>query len=117
MKYPDQTPVASGNFNLDSPQPIQDIRCLESYNRLRPSPLARTLDSTRTTESIRNAAELVARDYKQVHRTLSELEDVGLNEFEGGGSGRGMKPILAYDCLEVDSPFAGSGDSVGTAAP
>lgn len=68
-------------------------------------------------ESIRKAAELVDRDYKQVHRNLSELEDIGVIEFEGGGSGRAKKPILAYDGLEIDIPFAGSEDSVGTAAP
>ena len=57
------------------------------------------------------------RDYKQVHRNLSELEDIGVIKFEDGGSGRAKKPILAYDGLEIDIPFAGSKDSVGTAAP
>jgi predicted transcriptional regulator len=32
--------------------------------------------------------ELVDRDYKQVDRNLSELQDIGVIEFEGGGSGR-----------------------------
>ena len=68
-------------------------------------------------ESIRKSAELVDRDYKQVHRNLSELEDIGVIEFEGGGSGRAKKPILAYDGLEIDIPFAGSEDGVDAAAP
>jgi len=68
-------------------------------------------------ESIREAAELVDRDYKQVHRNLSELEDIGVIEFEGGGSGRAKKPVLAYEGLEIDIPFADSEDTVGTAAP
>jgi predicted transcriptional regulator len=65
-------------------------------------------------ESIRDAAELVDRDYKQVHRNLSELEDIGVIEFEGGGSGRAKKPVLAYDGPEIDIPFAGSEDTVAT---
>ena len=68
-------------------------------------------------ESIREATELVDRDYKQVHRNLSELEDIGVIEFEGGGSGRAKKPVLAYEGLEIDIPFADSEDTVGTAAP
>jgi predicted transcriptional regulator len=67
--------------------------------------------------SIREAAELVDRDYKQVHRNLSELADIGVIEFEGGGSGKAKEPKLAYDGLEIDIPFTGSNDSVGTAAP
>ena len=57
------------------------------------------------------------RDYKQVHRNLSELEDIGVIEFEGGGSGRAKKPKLAYDGLEIDIPFAGPSGSADTAAP
>ena len=68
-------------------------------------------------ESIREAAELVDRDDKQVHRNLSELEDIGAIEFEGGGSGQAKKPVLAYDGLETDIPFADSDESVGTVAP
>lgn len=68
-------------------------------------------------ESIRKAAQLVDRDYKQVHRNLSELEDIGVIEFDGGGSGRPKKPMLAYDGLEIDIPFADSNSSISTAAP
>ena len=68
-------------------------------------------------ESIREAADLVERDYKQVHQNLSELEDIGVIEFENGGSGQAKKPKLAYDGLEIDIPFAGSNGSVGTTAP
>jgi predicted transcriptional regulator len=54
---------------------------------------------------------------KQVHRNLSELEDIGVIEFEGDGSGQAKKPVLAYDGLEIDIPFADSDESVGTVAP
>jgi predicted transcriptional regulator len=55
--------------------------------------------------SIRAVADLVERDYKQVHQNLSELEDIGLLEFEGGGPGRAKRPVLIYDGLEIDVPF------------
>ena len=59
-------------------------------------------------ESFRATAELVDRDYKQVHRNLSELEDIGVIGFEGSGSGQAKNPLLAHDDLEIDIPFAGS---------
>lgn len=68
-------------------------------------------------ESIRETAEVVNRDYKQVHRNLSELEDIGVIEFEDDGSGTAKKPKLAYDGLEIDIPFSGSNGNVGAAAP
>lgn len=68
-------------------------------------------------ESIRETADLVGRDYKQVHRNLSELDDIGVIEFEGSGSGQAKKPVLAYDGLEIDIPFSGSNDDVGKAIP
>ena len=42
---------------------------------------------------------------------------IGVIEFEGGGSGRAKRPVLAYDGLEIDILFAGSEDTVDTAAP
>jgi predicted transcriptional regulator len=75
--------------------------------------------SSFATPSWRNRSRSYSRqyDYKQVHRNLSELEDIGVIEFEGGGSGQAKKPVLAYDGLEIDIPFTQSDDSVGTAAP
>jgi len=68
-------------------------------------------------EGIREAAELVDRDYKQVHRNLSELDDIGVIEFKADGSGTAKKPKLKYDGLEIDISFARSSENVGTAAP
>jgi predicted transcriptional regulator len=68
-------------------------------------------------ESISEAADLVGRDYKQVHRNLSELHDIGVVEFEGGGPGQAKTPILAYDGLEIDIPFVDSDRNAGAAAP
>jgi len=46
-----------------------------------------------------------------------ENRDIGVIEFEGGGSGQAKKPKLAYDGLEIDIPFAEPSESVGTEAP
>lgn len=68
-------------------------------------------------ESTCEAAELVDRDYEQVHRNLSELDDIGVIEFEGDGSGNVKKPKLMYDGLEINISFARSNENVGTTAP
>ncbi|WIV66363.1 transcriptional regulator [Natrialbaceae archaeon AArc-T1-2] len=51
-------------------------------------------------ESIRDAASVVGRDYREVHRNLEELESLGVVEFEI--SGRSKKPILRGDVDTID---------------
>ena len=62
--------------------------------------------------SIRETADLVGRDYKQVHQNLTDLESIGILEFEGGGPGQAKRPLLAYDGLEIDLPFTDEADAV-----
>jgi predicted transcriptional regulator len=50
--------------------------------------------------SIRETAELVERDYKEVHRNLGELETLGVVEFEEDG--RSKRPVVRLDDLEID---------------
>ena len=104
---------------LDDSQPILNFGSYAGLSRLLSQKNLELLDAVfeHEPESIREAAELVNRDYKQVHRNLSELEDIGVIEFEGGGSGQAKKPVLAYDGLEIDIPFADSDESVGTVTP
>ena len=104
---------------LDDSQPILNFGSYAELSRLLSQKNLELLDAVfeHEPESIREAAELVNRDYKQVHRNLSELEDIGVIEFEGGGSGQAKKPVLAYDGLEIDIPFADSDESVGTVTP
>lgn len=111
--------AAQEGEDLDDAQPVLNFGSYAELSRLLSQKNLELLDAIFEFEpgSIREAADLVNRDYKQVHRNLSELEDIGVIEFEGGGSGRAKKPILAYDGLEIDIPFAGSEESVGTAAP
>ncbi|WP_254840411.1 transcriptional regulator [Natronomonas marina] len=111
--------AAQEGEDLDEAQPVLNFGSYAELSRILSQKNLELLDAIfeYEPESIREAAELVDRDYKQVHRNLSELEDVGVIEFEGGGPGRAKKPILAYDGLEIDIPFAGSEDSTETAAP
>lgn len=103
----------------DDAQPVLNFGSYAGLSRLLSPKNLELLEtvSEHQPKSIRETAELVDRDYKQVHRNLSELEDIGVIEFEGSGSGRAKKPKLAYDGLESDIPFANSNRNVGTASP
>jgi len=111
--------AAKEGEDLEDAQPVLNFGSYAELSRLLSPKNLELLNAISEHEpaSIREAAELVDRDYKQVHRNLSELEDIGVIDFEGGGSGRAKKPMLAYDGLEIDIPFTGSNDSVGAAAP
>jgi len=54
--------------------------------------------------SIRELAETVDRDYREVHRNLEELETLNVVEFEEVG--RSKKPTVWYDNIEVDVNLA-----------
>lgn len=58
--------------------------------------------ATHEPASISAAAELVDRDYKTVHRQLSELAELGVIEWIESGSGTAKKPQFPYDGLEID---------------
>ena len=105
--------------DLDDAQPILNFGSYTELSRLLSPKNLELLEviSKHEPESIREAAELVDRDYKQVHRNLSELDDIGVIEFKADGSGNAKKPKLRYDGLEIDISFARSSENVGTAAP
>ncbi|MCW8171929.1 transcriptional regulator [Natrarchaeobius sp. A-rgal3] len=111
--------AAQEGEELDDAQPVLNFGSYTELSRLLSPKNLELLEaiSKHDPESIREAAALVERDYKQVHRNLSELEDIGVLEFEGGGSGQAKQPKLAYDGLEIDIPFARSNGSFGAAAP
>ena len=50
--------------------------------------------------SIRQLADTVDRDYREVHRNLTELESLGVIEFENDGSRK--KPILRGGAESID---------------
>ena len=111
--------AAQEGEELDDAQPVLNFGSYAELSRLLSPKNLELLEviSEHEPESIREAAELVSRDYKQVHRNLSELDDIGVIEFDGGGSGQAKKPTLAYDGLEIEIPFAGADGDVGAAAP
>jgi predicted transcriptional regulator len=57
-------------------------------------------------DGIRETARLVGRDVRQVHRNLTELEDLGLIDFEADGQSK--RPNVWYDTIEVDLPLLDS---------
>lgn len=99
--------AAQEGEELGDAQPVLNFESYADLDRLLSQKNLELLEAIAEHEpdSISDAAELVDRDYKQVHRNLSELADLGVITFEGGGSGRPKKPLLAYDGLEIDIPF------------
>ncbi|GGK84382.1 HVO_A0114 family putative DNA-binding protein [Haloarcula sebkhae] len=59
-------------------------------------------------ESMRVAADLVERDFKDVHRNLTELEALNVIEFEQ--SGRSKRPIVRFDAIDAEITL-NSGDT------
>ena len=104
---------------LDDAQPVLNFGSYAELSRLLSPKNLELLEiiAEHDPESIRRTAEIVDRDYKQVHRNLSELEDVGVIEFDGSGSGRPKRPVLAYDGLEIDLPFRDPSADTDVAAP
>lgn len=54
-------------------------------------------------ESIRAAADSVGRDYKEIHRNLKELEELGVIEFVSEGPGK--RPVLRAETEQIDFSF------------
>lgn len=108
--------AAQTGEELEDAQPVLNFETYADLSRLlRPTNIELLgAIADQAPASIREAADLVDRDYKQVHRNLSELEDIGVIEFEGGGSGQAKQPVLAYDGLEIDIPFRDTEGRVGT---
>jgi predicted transcriptional regulator len=51
-------------------------------------------------ESMRAAAELVNRDFKEVHRNLTELEALNVVTLER--EGRAKRPVVRFDEIDVE---------------
>jgi predicted transcriptional regulator len=81
--------AAQEGEDLDDAQPVLNFDSYAELSHLLSPKNLELLEAISEHEpaSIREAAELVDRDYKQVHRNLSELADIGVIEFQGGGPG------------------------------
>lgn len=111
--------AAEAGEDLDDAQPVLNFGSYVELSRLLSPTNLELLEmiSEHEPESIREAATLVDRDYKQVHQNLTELDDIGIIAFEGGGPGQAKTPTLAYDGLEIDLPFTDADSTVGAAVP
>lgn len=70
-------------------------------------------------DSIRQLAETVDRDYREVHRNLTQLESLGVIEFHQNG--RSKKPVLRGNVDSIDVsiqfPFNAGQNDTSPAAP
>jgi predicted transcriptional regulator len=105
--------AAEAGADLDDVQPVLNFESYATLSRLLSPTNVELLETIagHEPESVRETAALVDRDYKQVHRNLDELEDIGVITFEGGGSGRAKQPMLAYDRLEIAVHLTGRAES------
>jgi len=111
--------AAEAGEELDDAQPVLNFGSYAELSLLLSPKNLELLEmiSEHEPESIREAATLVDRDYKQVHQNLTELDAIGVIEFEAGGPGGAKTPTLAYDGLEIDLPFTASDEGADAAAP
>lgn len=58
-------------------------------------------------ESIRQTADLVDRDVKNVHDNLTDLAEMGILSFEEAG--RSKRPVVTFERIEVDIPLPDAG--------
>lgn len=61
--------------------------------------------------SMRETADLVDRDFKEVHGNLTELESLGLIKFVE--EGRAKRPIVPYDEIHMDIDLSGPDHETG----
>lgn len=65
--------------------------------------------------SMREASKLVDRDFKEVHRNLTELDTLDVIEF--WEEGRSKRPVVQYDNIEIAIDLADSLDDEGQRQP
>lgn len=65
--------------------------------------------------SMREASKLVDRDFKEVHRNLTELDTLDVIEF--WEEGRSKRPVVQYDNVEIAIDLADSLDDEGQRQP
>jgi len=66
-------------------------------------------------ESMRAAADLVDRDFKEVHRNLAELETLNVVEFEERG--RSKRPVVRFDEIDIEVSLTDDGQGSESVAP
>lgn len=64
-------------------------------------------------ESMRGAADLVDRDFKEVHRNLTELD--ALNVIDLIETGRAKRPVVRFDAIDIELSLDSDDADVATA--
>lgn len=105
---------------LERGEDVEDRHVLTFENeadlaRLVSPPNLRILRSIARQEpgSMRQVAELVDRDFKEVHRNLTELEALGVIELRADGAAK--RPVLRYDGIEIEVQLLPDADGGGSA--
>lgn len=102
--------AAAGNEDLADDRPTLYLDSPATLSRFLSEATLELIQQIATHErsSIRAGGELVGRDYKDVHRNLTELPNLGLVRFESG-EGNAKVPVVTYDDIEIEIPLGDAG--------
>lgn len=95
---------------------VEDFRDVERLMRLSNLTLLETIVDEQP-ESIRATADAVGRDYREVHRNLEDLEDLGVIEFH---EDNGRKPPIlrgGADAVDISLHIDNRNEDTTAAAP
>jgi predicted transcriptional regulator len=94
--------AAERGEDLEDAEPVLNFESLSDFARIMTEHNIELLRAIARHEpsSIRAAAQLVDRGYKEVHTNLGELEALGVIEFEQ--EGRSKRPIVRFDDLQIE---------------
>jgi predicted transcriptional regulator len=94
-----ETPESHFEVVFDDPEDIHRVTRPKSLELLRAI-------VQHEPESIRETARLVDRDVSQVHRNLTELEELHLIDLVESGPAK--RPVVWYGAIDIDLPLVGS---------
>jgi len=100
------TAIESG-IDPESLEEVQPELRFESYSELFDLLSEQRIElleaiATHEPDSISAAADLVGRDYKTVHRQLSQLAELGVIDWADADPGTAKQPQFPYEGLEID---------------
>lgn len=102
--------AAEAGEDLADTQPVLNVESYADLARLFSETNLELIEAIATADpaSMRETAALVNRDFKEVHRNLTELETLGLIELRQ--EGRSKRPIVPFDNIEVAIDLVDRGD-------
>lgn len=93
--------AAEAGDEVEDMDPVLNFESFADFARLMSEANLQLLRAIAQNEpgSIRQAAELVGRNYKEVHGNLRDLESLGVIEFVQ--EGRSKRPVVPFDEIDV----------------